>query len=162
MRNFFQVGYVTRDLDRAIEHSQSTFEAGEFSILDIGLDLDTPEGPQSIQLRVGTAWVQALQIELIEPVGGYVVPYAPFLPQDADDFVPRFHHAAVRRDDLNNMRREIEAMDAPIVFETGGNGISSIFVDARRRIGHHLEFVCATPEGWQLLGWPSRSGEFQS
>jgi hypothetical protein len=95
-----------------------------------------------------------LQIELIQPVSGHIAPYAAGLPADPSDAAPRFHHVAVRRDDPDALAREVEALALPVIFRTGGNGISSVFVDATSRIGHPIEFVCATPEGWVLLGWP--------
>lgn len=49
---------------------------------------------------------------------------------------------------------DVANLAMPTVFETEAAGIASVFVDARACIGHHLEFVCATPEGWAMLGWP--------
>jgi hypothetical protein len=157
-QGFFQNAYVTRDLDRAIADCAASFGGGDFAPMDIELPLSTAEGTKSIHLRVATGWIGAVQVELIEPVSGHVTPYVDGLPPDPADFVPRFHHVAVRRDDPDAMRREVARLGLPIIFETGGNGISSVFVDARERFGHPLEFVFATPEGWALLGWPGSAG----
>ena len=51
--------------------------------------------------------------------------------------------------------REVAALGLPVIFETGGNGIASTFVDATSRVGHPVEFVCATQDGWATLGWPT-------
>lgn len=152
---YYQNGYVTQDLDRAIALIGPEFGAGAFTRFDVELVLQTPAGEKTAAMRVATAWAGRLQLELIQPLSGYVDPYVNALPGDENDAVPRFHHAAVRRDDLDQMRSEVAALDLPVAFETSGNGITSILVDARRRIGHHLEFVCATPAGWEILGWPS-------
>lgn len=154
MQGYFQNGYITHDLERAMALCAPLLGTSDFTTMEVELSLSTKEGDRSMQVRVATAWSGALQVELIEPLGGHVDPYLDVLPHDRTDAAPRFHHTAVRRDDLERMRREIASLRLPVVFETGGSGISSILVDARERIGHHLEFVCADPQGWDLLGWP--------
>ncbi|MCB2080107.1 MAG: VOC family protein [Novosphingobium sp.] len=155
LHGFFQNAYVTHDLDRAIDLCAGTTGIGDFAAADFELQLRTPSGDRPIQLRVATAWIGALQIELIQPVAGHVDPYVGGLPADTGDFTPRFHHVAVRRDDPEALADEIARMGLPIVFETGGSGISSTFVDAGKRMGHPIEFVCANPDGWAMLGWPN-------
>lgn len=150
----YQNAYVTHDLDRAIDLTRQSFGLGEFSAFDVDMASKTPYGEQTSRLRVATAWAGRFQIELIQPVSGYIDPYAPFLPGDRSDVVPRFHHLAVRRDDPVAMRKEALSMGLPFAFESEGAGISCIFVDARTHLGHYFEFVTATPEGWQLVGWP--------
>lgn len=154
LQGFFQNAYVTHDLDRAITLCGAAAGIGQFMPMDLELPLLTPEGERSICLRVATGWIGVLQIELIQPVSGHIAPYAAGLPADPSDATPRFHHVAVRRDDPGALAREVEAMALPVIFRTSGNGISSVFVDATARIGHPIEFVCATSEGWDLLGWP--------
>ena len=127
---------------------------GDFAAMDYELLLRTPMGEKPAHLRVATGWNGAMQVELIQPVSGHVEPYIGGLPADPADFVPRWHHLAVRRDDPAALAREVAALGLPVIFETGGNGIASTFVDATARMGHPIEFVCATPEGWKLLGWP--------
>ncbi|MBB4858880.1 hypothetical protein HNO88_002206 [Novosphingobium chloroacetimidivorans] len=155
LSGFFQMGYVTHDLDRAIAATTPLLGSAKFATLDVELPLATPEGERTMQVRVATAWNGLLQVEFIQPVAGHVGTYTAVLPVDPDDATPRFHHVAVRRDDPQAMRREIEQLGLPIVFETGGNGITSAFIDARGRIGHYLEFVAASPDGWALMGWPA-------
>lgn len=158
LQGFFQNAYVTRDLDRAIDLCGPAMGIADFTGLDYELQLETPAGEKTIQLRVATGWVGGMQVELIQPVSGYTDPYIGGLPANADDFVPRLHHVAVRRDDPEALEREVAEMGLPIIFRTGGNGISSVFVDATSTVGHPVEFVCATPEGLALLGWPDTRG----
>lgn len=153
-QGFFQNAYVTHDLDRAIALCGPTMGIGGFVAMDYELPLRTPEGERTIGLRVATGWVGNMQVELIQPVSGHIAPYVGGLPADRSDCVPRFHHVAVRRDDPTALAREVAAMGLPVIFETGGNGIASTFIDATARIGHPIEFVCADAAGWELLGWP--------
>jgi len=154
LQGFFQNAYVTRDLDRAIELCGPTMGIGDFVAMDYELLLRTPAGERPTHLRVATGWKGAMQVELIQPVSGHIDCYVRGLPDDPADFVPRWHHLAVRRDDPEALAAEVAALDLPIIFETSGNGIASTFVDATSRIGHPIEFVCATPDGWKLIGWP--------
>jgi len=155
LQGVFQAGYVTRDLERAIGLLDFGFELSDFSHFDVELLLRTPVGEKAAVVRVGTAWAGLMQIELIQPMSGFVDAYVAGLPEDVDDPTPRFHHLAVRRESVAEIERDVAMLGLPLVFETDGAGISSAFVDARRHLGHHLELVCATPEGWQMMGWPS-------
>lgn len=153
LTGLYQIGYVTRDLDRAMA-AYTLLSGVRFTAMDIELAAQTPHGDKTIGVRVATGWAGLTQIELIQPVRGYIDPYLNVLPADDGDASPRLHHLAVRREDINQARADVAASGLPLVFETGGNGITSLFVDARARLGHHLEVVCATPEGWAMLGWP--------
>jgi hypothetical protein len=154
MTGFFQNGYITHDLDRAIDCCAPLLGTSDFAVMEVELPLTTAAGDKSMRVRVGTAWRGALQIELIQPLSGHIASYLNVLPTDRADAVPRFHHVAVRRENLEGMRREAAELRLPVVFETGGSGISSIFIDARKQIGHYLEFVCADSQGWAVLGGP--------
>ena len=83
--------------------------------------------------------------------------YAAYLPENEADAAPRLHHVAVRREDLDAMRAEIAQLAAPVVFEGEGPSIQYVLVDARKSLGHYLEYVWATPEGWAMVGWPSEA-----
>lgn len=154
LHGHYQNAYVTHDLDRAIEHSRIAFGLQDFSVLDVELISRTSSGDKESQLRVATAWAGVLQIELIQPVSGYIAPYADALSADRSDASLRLHHVAMRRDDLDAMRLEAANLGLPFAFESGGAGITCIFLDGRDRCGHFLEFVTATDAGWDLVGWP--------
>jgi hypothetical protein len=153
-RGHFQNAYVTHDLDRAMELTGPSLGLRDFRVFDAGMLLKTPSGEKASTVRVALAWTGGLQIELIQPVSGYLDPYLSVLPDDPKDAVPRFHHIAVRRDGLAEMRREVENLGLPRSFESGGPGLTCLFLDARQRLGHYFEFVFATSAGWQMLGWP--------
>lgn len=160
LKGCFQNGYVTHDLDRAINLIAPIFGLSDFTRFEVELPLSTPHGAQTALVRVGTAWAGKMQLELIEPVSGFVDHYCKVLPEDNSDFTPRFHHLAVRRESVDAMRSDAKRLGLPIVFESEGAGIACMFIDARSHIGHHLEFVCANQEGWAMMGWPeAKEGE---
>jgi hypothetical protein len=154
-RGHYQNAYVTHDLDRAMELTGRSFGLQDFRVFDASMFLKTPSGEKASSVRVALAWAGGLQIELIQPVSGYLDPYLSALPDDPKDAVPRFHHTAVRRDDLAEMRREVQSLGLDCAFETAGPGLTCLFIDARQRLGHYFELVYATSAGWEMLGWPA-------
>ena len=61
----------------------------------------------------------------------------------------------MRRDDADAMQAEVDSLKLPILMEGNLNGLRFVYVDARKELGHLLEYVWTTPEFWELLGWPS-------
>lgn len=154
LQGLYQIGYVTRDIDRAIAVMSQGFGFSDFSRFDMPLVLQTPTGARDVELRVATAWAGMTQIELIEPVSGYVDVYAERLPVAMDDATPQFHHMAVRRESPDEIARDIAALGLAPAIETSGGGLYSTLVDTRAKLGHYLEFVWATPDAWRMVGWP--------
>lgn len=154
LEGHYQNAYVVRDLDQASERLAARHGLGGFQAFDAEMILRTRSGDKPARFRVGLAWAGPLQIELIQPISGEVDAYAAFLPTDTADPTPRLHHVAVRRDHLDAMRREIGRLGLPVVFESEGAGIVCALLDARESLGHYLEYVWATPEGWAMVGWP--------
>jgi hypothetical protein len=154
LQGHYQNAYVTHDLDRATARIAERHGASGFHAFDAQMILRTPAGEEPAHMRVALGWVGALQIELIQPVSGAVDAYAAYLPADGSDPSLRLHHIAVRRDDLEAMRQEIRSSSLPLVFESEAAGLVCALLDARESLGHYLEYVWATPEGWNLVGWP--------
>jgi hypothetical protein len=150
----YQNAYVARDLGRAMDLMSVRHGIDGFLSFDAQMTLRTGSGEKPAHFRVALGWVGGLQIELIQPVSGFVEAYADYLPADPSDLSPRLHHVAVRRNDLEAMRREIESSGLPVVFESEGAGLACALLDARESLGHYLEYVWATPEGWKMVGWP--------
>ncbi|VWX48246.1 VOC family protein [Novosphingobium sp. 9U] len=150
----YQNAYVTHDIDRAIEDLGERFGLRDFTVLKPEMVFHTPDGDKPASVRAGFAWAGGLQIELIQPLGGFVDHYLPYLPQDPQDPTPRFHHTAVRRDDRDAMRAEIAQLGLPLAFEGEVPGLLYIYLDGRQSLGHYCEYVWASPEGWDLMGWP--------
>lgn len=154
LRNHFQNAYVTHNLDKAMKLVDDRFGRIDWIVFDPEMILQTPSGPKESSVRAALGWKDGLQIELIQPVAGYLDHYLPVLPADKDDYVPRFHHIAVRRDDEAAMRKEIEQLGFPLLFESSVPGLVFIYLDAGQTLGHAFEYIWATPEGWDMQGWP--------
>jgi len=52
------------------------------------------------------------------------------------------------------MRAEIAELGLPLAFEGEVPGLVFIYLDARESLGHYLEYVWASAEGWDMIGWP--------
>ena len=149
----FQNAYVTHDFERAKATLSATFGLDDWLVIDA-------DGIKEGTCKVGLVWQAGHQIELIQPLTGFVDYYLPFLPADSSDATPRFHHSCVRRDDPEAMRAEIAALGIPyshegtVENEAGETVMVFVYLDARETLGHYLEYIWATPETWEWLKWP--------
>lgn len=154
LKGHYQNAYVTHDLDKAMALVSDRYGVGDWIVFEPDMPLKTPSGTKPSKVRAALAWDGGLNIELIQPVSGHLDHYLPFLPADPKDPTPRFHHMAVRRDDQDAMRQEIERLGLPLAFEGEVPGLVFIYLDARESLGHFFEYVWATPEAWEMTGWP--------
>lgn len=155
LEGHYQNAYVTRDLDAVVTAIGGVHGIESFRTIQAEFELSTPYGLRTAHMRVALGWAGRLQIELIQPLSGFTEVYLAGLPANPHDHSPRLHHVAVRRDDLDAMKAEIESLSEPVLFSGEGPGLSYVLVDARRSLGHCLEYVYATREGWAMVGWPS-------
>jgi hypothetical protein len=154
LQGHYQNAYVTHDLDKAMALLKERYGLSDFSVFEPDMVLRAPGGEKQAGVRVALVWAGGLQLEFIEPGKGYQDHYLPFLPEDVADPTPRFHHMAVRRDDLAAMREEIAQLELTMAIEGSVPGLIFIYLDARATLGHYLEYVWASPEGWEMIGWP--------
>lgn len=160
IKGHMQNAYVTHDLDKAMEIVGNQYGVEKWDRIDPDMMVNTPQGPKPLQCRVGHFWAGGLNIELIQPVGGFVEHYVSMLPDDKTDAVPRFHHISLRRDDEAEMRKEIAELGLPLAFEgplSTKDYIPSlvfIYLDARATLGHYVEFTWKSDEAWKFVGWP--------
>ncbi len=154
LKGHYQNAYVTHDIHKAMDALTERYGLTGYILFEPEMILKTPEGDRPASVKASLAWAGNLNIELIQPVRGFQDHYLPYLPADKADFTPRFHHVAVRRDDLDAMRAEIARLGLPIAFEGEVPGLVYIYLDARKTLGHYLEYVWASKEGWEMMGWP--------
>ena len=94
LANVWQLGYVTTDLDRAMEVMAEQFGLRHCVKLPAGgATFLAGEQPAEWDARFAMGARGGLIVELIEPVGGEVEFYRRFLPDDGS-FAVRFHHFA--------------------------------------------------------------------
>jgi len=154
LHGHYQNAYVTHDREAAMEMFAARYGVKDWITFDPELPMRTTDGERLQKVKVAAAWAGWMQIELIEPVSGYIEPFLHALPADKADPSPRFHHISLRRDDLEAMRAEADALGLPFVCEGGIPDIMYRYLDARSTLGHFLELLWASPAGWEMLGWP--------
>ncbi len=152
MSGLFQLGYVTNDFERGLDHLQRAFELPKWQIFrDVQLSDTKVKGrPGTWGAHVGLAMCGDLNIELIGPTSGEFDFYKTEWREDA--FVCYQHHYGV------HVGQDKAALDAAVrhaveqggVFEASGNfaGLGDFaYVDARASIGKHLELVALNQGG---------------
>lgn len=154
MRAHYQNAYVTRDLGWAQKLMSESYGLTDWATFEVEFPVRTPEGEELQATRVASAWTGGLQIELIEPVSGYIAPFEAFLPADPDDPSLRFHHFAQRRESMAEVEADIAATGLEVACQGGIPDLTYTYLDARKTLGHFVELVWATPAGWEMIGWP--------
>jgi len=153
-KGHFQNAYITHDLWGALELIDNRFGKIDWIVFEPDMQLKTASGIKESSVKAALGWHDGHQLQIIQPVKGYVDHYLPVMPADKTDIVPRFHHVAVRRDDEAAMREEIARLGLPVEFEGEVPGLIFVYLNASKVLGHHFEFIWATPEGWEMQGWP--------
>lgn len=155
IRGHYQNAYVTHDVDRARDAASRTLGLDDWRVFEVEFPVQTGQGEMLQATKVACAWGGGLQVELIQPVSGYIDPFLPYLPADKADFSPRFHHISLRRESMDEIEAEIAALGLPMVCRGGIPDLQYVYLDARRQLGHYLEFVWASAAGWDMVGWPA-------
>jgi len=150
--HFCQNAYVTTDFDQALELFRERFGIPRFFELRDG-EMETGPGRYA-GVHVAIAWVGALQIEIIQPLGGFDAIYREALPVDGG-FAMRFHHTCQRVDsetDYEALLLDIEQRGLTIAAQgQHGGHVRYLYIDARAELGHYLEHTYYTPAGLALF-----------
>jgi len=154
IRGHYQNAYVTRDIAWARRRMSEDWGLSGWADFEVEFPVRTPDGEFLQATKVASAWGGDLQIELIEPVSGYIQPFIDFLPEDPDDPSPRFHHFAQWRDTMAQVDAEVAALGFPVACQGGIPDLIYTYLDTRATLGHFMELVWATPAGWDMIGWP--------
>lgn len=160
LRGHMQNAYVTHDLDKAMEIVGNRFGVERFDRYDPDMMVDTPQGLQPMVLRIASFWAGMMNVEIIQPVSGYVDHYVSMLPDDRNDAVPRFHHISLRRESVAEIEEEIARLSLPLAFRGPASirqaipDLVFVYLDGRASIGHYVEYSWKSKQGWNFVGWP--------
>ncbi|MEX2126647.1 MAG: VOC family protein [Xanthobacteraceae bacterium] len=142
----YQFGYVTNDLDRALEVFRTRHGVPAFK--DFGdTTLKRDEGGET-RIRFALCFVGSTQLEIIEPRGGKDSLYSDVLPSSGFGLV--WHHIAFKvpsLDVLEKMKSNVIAAGHSIALSGGDPSIAKFFyVDSRHSLGHYIEHLYLSPE----------------
>ena len=148
-RTPFQLGYVTTDIEQAVDAYRRQLGLGRFSVADRELHVQSPTGPLTVHARIALTFVDDLMIEFIQPVGGDAQIYSDPLPDQGYALV--LHHLGYLVDSARigwpQFRR---LLDERVVFEKAGDP-SHAYVDTRAAVGHYVEYIWLSAERMAAL-----------
>lgn len=145
-QDFYQLAYVTTDLDRALGMFADLYDVGEFA--DRGEVTRALDDGGEMRIRIAFAFIGSLQLEIIEPRGGRDAVYRHELPTEG--FGMAWHHVAFKAPSpraLGDVRASLIRAGHEVVLSGGTPGTSMFFyADARATLGHYLEYIYLSPE----------------
>ena len=154
--NVWQVGYVTTDLDRAMEELARDWGLGHCVEVPTGATFLGPDGGElTWETRIAMGARGGLIVELIEPVGGEVAYYTRFLPPDGS-YAIAFHHLAT----FIPVGDEAWAHVGDLLARSGlrvdyqvliPDRVRAGYVDCTAQLGHWLEICQLQPDDIALF-----------
>lgn len=143
-----QNGYVCDNLEEAIGQFRARGLERDPMIIPVEQIVQTPKGPKRQQTRICMFRLNGVQYELIEVIVDETGTYA---NAPANDGVVRFHHVNMKVDDWDTFRASVDQQDFPVAFEGGGEHVKFIYLDARKTLGHYLEYTWMTDAAWDQV-----------
>jgi len=146
---FFQLGYVTRDLDRACAAFADRFGAVDFTVSEPG----PIDGRQPPTRRIALTWIDEVMTEIIEPDPAQRTIYDDALPAADERGAIRLHHLGYLIDDHEAMLTRLGQMGYAVPLHGGMPGaLDYIYADTRAHLGHYCEFIRLDEGGRAFFG----------
>ncbi|HMO67657.1 MAG TPA: VOC family protein [Novosphingobium sp.] len=146
--DLFQMSYITRDLDAAIEHCRRELGFEHMATSDSEVEVLYRGEPRKLVIRAAFGNVGTRQLELIQPVSGPVEVYTDEV--DLDAHIINYHHIAIAvRGDHGEWLKlldEVRASGDEFAYlfpaePSGEDKVCFCYVDTRKRIGHYTEYL---------------------
>jgi hypothetical protein len=138
-RGFFQLGYVARDLDAAIDAFRHRVQPASFQITNA-------VEPYIHIKRIALTWIDLTMIELIEPNADVPSIYIDSLPVRQEDI--RLHHLGFLTNDYADTLQRLTADGYALPMSMSyGEVLDCCYADAREQLGHYLEYIRLGEEG---------------
>jgi hypothetical protein len=163
-----QLGYVTRDMEAAVDHWVTTAGAGPFYYADYEPERQMYRGqPTQIRFRVAYGFLGDVHIEVIQQLEGGASAYTEALEQASS--VPvggLFHHMLFLHDGYDASSDAYLAAGATPCYSAFVEGVGRFcYLDARPLTGCFVEFVedtsffeaCCVKMREAHLGWDGRN-----
>ena len=147
----FQLGYVTNDLEAAVDDFGERLGVRDFHIVDVGAAAGKPV-PHGA--RIAMAWSGATMVELIQPLGEPAPVYVDDLAPPGD-LVVKFNHVGLTVPEEGRWRIMLDRL-AEHGLEVAWRGsdparLDVAYVDARATLGHYVEFIRDCPAIRELM-----------
>jgi hypothetical protein len=149
LKGFFQIGYATNNLDKALALYKEKYDMGPFAEIR-----EVPaQGPNNTTMltNFALAYKGDTMIEFIQPLEGDTGMFDHVLPKGSDDFIIRHHHFAYCLDSMEELDgAEAMMKNQGIEIPIRGNGMDQVFffyADTRPWTGHYSEYLTLTDKG---------------
>jgi hypothetical protein len=143
----YQLGYVTNDVDRAVESLRATLGLTGLVVgRDVRFDEERYQGrPSASRQHIALGAVGQHHVEVIQPLEGEN-PYWDIL---GEDYTLALHHLGVRVAHLGEVLDAVRAGGKEPVYEgsVADGAFRFAYVDYRPELGHLVEFLETTAEG---------------
>jgi hypothetical protein len=149
-KEFYKLGYVTTDRERAIEHFQTKLGFEEFVSFEPTFEAELPDGrKEQTRLRCAFSAGRPLTVEVMEPVEGLVDLWARPL-RGAGEFAIAFHHFGLLNDDMDAVKAAAAAYGLePVLSATIPVGTFAYW--KLPGLGHYIEHMQYFGEGGAFL-----------
>lgn len=146
--DLFQLSYITRDMDQAIEHCRTALGIESFHRSQSTTEVLSGGRVQSLTVKAAMANIGNHQLEIIEPVSGPVEVYTDAV--DLSGHLLNFHHIAIAvrggRAGWDKLQSELHDSGDEIAFlfpaaPSPDDKVRFCYVDTRARIGHYTEYL---------------------
>lgn len=145
---FYKLGYVTTDLDRAIEQFTAQFGFDGFARFSPSMDVTTGSGERgSASLDCAFSTGRELVVELMQPRDGLVGIFREPL-DGTSGFAVAFHHTGVLVDDLERVKAQLPAAPAWESWIPDRMGVTYTWLPG---LGHYVEHVQYLGDGGAFL-----------
>lgn len=146
----FQVCFVCAKRASGVQRLSDQLGLTGWVEFEAELEVDGATGTGAATVAVAFARWGTMIVEVLEPMAGPVEVFRRALPTEHDNM--RLHHVGIRVADLTAARVHAEKTGAACVLSGGiADQIRFAFVDTTAQLGHHLELVEFSPEGWALM-----------
>jgi catechol 2,3-dioxygenase-like lactoylglutathione lyase family enzyme len=145
---FYKLGYVTTDLEQAIDLFTRTLGFGAFARFAPSMEVTTGDGKRGpASLRCAFSTGRELVVELMQPLDGLVDVFREPLAT-ADEFAIAFHHTGILVDDLERVKAQLPTNPAWESWLPGRMGVTYTRIPA---LGHYVEHVEYRGDGGDFL-----------
>lgn len=146
----YQNAYVCDDIGAAIDLFRGRGLVKEPTIIPADIEVQTPNGPRALRIKLSLIWIDSLQYELIEVIED---PTGVYANCQSNGGPLRFHHSCMRVSDWGDFRARASQQDFPVAMEGdfGENQLKFVYLDARKVFGHYFEYTWMSDEQWQNI-----------
>jgi hypothetical protein len=146
-RNHFQMGYVVRDMEKAIENLRTKFGVAQWRVLEMP--------PEAEVKCLGFAYVQSSMLELIEMRPGREIFFKPWIPQAAHAL--RLNHLGYMmgsEEEWNTVSKQFAAAGFQIAVSNSLGDVRFRYYDTVAELGHYCEITYLGPTAKDFFAAP--------